>query len=165
MLMTWWPSREIDSLGKVQRVVIMNANQSTCHPGEGTKGLNRLPFLAEPLLRFDLQQELQELRREDSWGRETGRSSKTLAKYPDFRIVLVLMKAATRMDEHRAEARISIQSLVGRIRLHLPGWAPVELSAGQLLALDCGMPHDVEALEESAFLLTVSWAKGIEKPG
>jgi quercetin dioxygenase-like cupin family protein len=68
------------------------------------------------------------------------------------------------MDEHRAEARISIQGLVGKIRLHLPGRAPVELSAGQLLALDCGMPHDVEALEESAFLLTVSWAKGIEKP-
>ena len=142
----------------------MNANESTCHPGDGTKGLNRLPYLAEPLLRFDLQQELQELRREDSWDRETGRSSKTLAKYPDFRIVLVLMKAATHMDEHRAAARISIQALVGRIRLHLPEQEPLELSAGQLLALDCGMPHDVEALEESAFLLTVSWPKGTAKP-
>jgi quercetin dioxygenase-like cupin family protein len=142
----------------------MNANESTCHPGDGTKGLNRLPYLAEPLLRFDLQQELQELRREDSWGRETGRSSKTLAKYPDFRIVLVLMKAATHMDEHRAAARISIQALVGRIRLHLPEQEPLELSEGQLLALDCGMPHDVEALEESAFLLTVSWPNGAAKP-
>ena len=142
----------------------MNANESTCHPGDGTKGLNRLPYLAEPLLRFDLQQELRELRREDSWGRETGRSSKTLAKYPDFRIVLVLMKASTHMNEHKAEARISIQALVGRIRLHLPEREPLELSAGQLLALDCGMPHDVEALEESAFLLTVSWPKGTAKP-
>ena len=142
----------------------MNANQSTCHPGEGTKALNRLPYLAEPLLRFDLQQEMRALRREDSWDRETGRSSKTLAKYPDFRIVLVLMKAATHMEEHRAEARISIHVLVGKIRLHLPGLAPVELSAEQLLALDCGMRHDVEALQESAFLLTVSWTKGTKKP-
>jgi quercetin dioxygenase-like cupin family protein len=142
----------------------MIANQSTCHPGDGTKGLNRLPYLTEPLLRFDLQQELRELRRKDSWVRDTGRSSKTLAKYPDFRIVLVLMKAATQMDEHRAEARISIQALVGKIRLHLPEREPIELSAGQLLALDCGMPHDVEALEESAFLLTVSWPKGTAKP-
>jgi quercetin dioxygenase-like cupin family protein len=142
----------------------MKANQSTCHPGEGTKSLNRLPYLADEMQRFDLQQELQELRREDSWGRETGRSSKTLAKYPDFRIVLVLMKAATHMDEHKAEARISIQALVGRILLHLPERKPLELSAGQWLALDCGMPHDVEALEESAFLLTVSWPKGTEKP-
>ena len=91
-------------------------------------------------------------------------SSRTLAKYPDFRIVLVLMKAATHMDEQRAEARISIQVLVGRIRLHLPELEPVELSAGQLLALDCGMLHDVEALEKSAFLLTVSWRKGTAKP-
>ena len=53
-------------------------------------------------------------------GPRNGRSSKTLAKYPDFRIVLVLMKAATHMNEHKAEARISIQALVGRIRLHLP---------------------------------------------
>ena len=79
----------------------MNLNDSACHPGDGTKELNRLPYLAEPLLRFDLQQELQNLRREDSWDRETGRSSKTLAKYPDFRIVLVLMKNATHMGEHR----------------------------------------------------------------
>jgi hypothetical protein len=47
------------------------------------------------------------------------------------------MKAATDMDEYRAEARISIQALVGRIRLHLRGQKPLELSAGQLLALDC----------------------------
>jgi quercetin dioxygenase-like cupin family protein len=142
----------------------MNVNESACHPGDATKGLNRLPYLAEPLLRFDLQQELQDLRREESWGRETGRSSKTLAKYPDFRIVLVLMKAATHMDEHRAEARISIQALVGKIRLHFPKHEPLELSAGQLLALDCGMPHDVEALEESAFLLTVCWPRGTAEP-
>jgi quercetin dioxygenase-like cupin family protein len=74
------------------------------------------------------------------------------------------MKAATHMEQHRAEARISIQVLVGKIRLHLPELAPVELSAEQLLALDCGMRHDVEALQESAFLLTVSLTKGTEKP-
>ena len=36
----------------------------------------------------------------------------------------------------------------------------VSLTSGQLMVLDCGMVHDVEALEESAFLLTVSWPKG-----
>lgn len=138
----------------------MNPNSSACHPGDGTKSLNRLPYLAEPLLRFDLHQELNELRREDSWERETGRSSKTLAKYPDFRIVLVLMKAGTLMNDHRAEARISIQALRGKILLHVPDQKSVELSAGQLLTLDCGIHHDVEALEESAFLLTVAWPKG-----
>jgi len=33
----------------------------------------------------------------------------------------------------------------------------VELPAGQLLVLDQCVPHDVEAEEDSAFLLTLSW--------
>jgi quercetin dioxygenase-like cupin family protein len=125
--------------------------------------LNRLPQLADPLLQFNLVSELQQLRGEESWQRETGRSSKTLAKYPDFRIVLVLMKANTQMKEHRAEGRISIHHLLGKICVHLPD-QKVSLTVGQLLVLDCGMVHDVEALEESAFLLTVSWPKGTTNP-
>jgi hypothetical protein len=83
-------------------VSTMTANTEACHPTEGSKALNRLPQLAEPLLQFDLRDELEQLRREDSWQRETGRSSKTLAKYPDFRIILVLTRAKTQMNEHRA---------------------------------------------------------------
>ena len=140
----------------------MIANTEACHPGEGRKALNRLPRLAEPLLQFDLREELEQLRREDSWQRESGRSSKTLAKYPDFRIILVLMKAKTQMNEHRAEGRISIHHLLGKICIHLPD-QKVNLEVGQLLVLDCGMVHNVEALEESAFLLTVSWPKGLSR--
>ena len=68
------------------------------------------------------------------------------------------MKANTHMDEHRAEGRISIHTLQGRISIHLQAQT-IELPAGRLLALDCGLHHDVEALEESAFLLTISWPK------
>ena len=136
----------------------MATNLSTCHPGEGIEALNRLPGLAQPLLQIDLERELQQLRREDSWQRETGRSSKTLAKYPDFRIVLILMKSGTRMRQHRAEGRISIQQLKGQVCLHLPD-RKVNVWAGQLLVLDCGVLHDVEALDESALLLTISWRR------
>src|ERR1017187_2996239 len=66
-------------------------------------GLTRLPELAQPILQFDLTAEIEHLRREDSWQRDTGRSSRTLVKQPDFRIVLVAMKSATEMKEHRAE--------------------------------------------------------------
>jgi hypothetical protein len=38
-----------------------------------------------------------------------------------------------------------------------------DLPAGSLLALDRGLPHDVEALEDSAFLLTIAWP-GRESP-
>lgn len=112
--------------------------------------------LSRPLLQFDLISELDQLHQDDSWKQASGRSSKTLVKHPDLRIVLIAMKANTRMHEHTAAARISVQTLRGHIRLHLPKQV-VELPSGQLLALDECVPHDVEATEDSAFLLTLSW--------
>jgi len=112
--------------------------------------------LSGPLLQFDLASEIEELHRDESWLQPTGRSSKTLVKHPDLRIVLIAMKANTRMHEHTAAGRISVHSLYGHIRLHLPGNV-VDLPAGRLLALDQCVPHDVEATENSAFLLTLSW--------
>ena len=60
------------------------------------------------------------------------------------------------MHEHRTSASISVQTLAGHIRLKLPD-RTVELLTGQLLVLDQCVPHDVEAEEDSAFLLTLSW--------
>jgi quercetin dioxygenase-like cupin family protein len=112
--------------------------------------------LSGTLLQFDLAGELDRLHRDESWVQTTGRSSKTLVKYPDLRVVLIAMKANTRIREHTAAGRISVHSLNGHIRLHLPERV-VDLPAGHLLALDQCVPHDVEAAEDSAFLLTLSW--------
>jgi quercetin dioxygenase-like cupin family protein len=141
----------------------MTTNAGARNPSEASKALDRLPQLAGPLLQFDLQEELQRLRQRDSWQRETGRSSRTLAKYSDFRILLILMKAKTQMNEHRAEGRVSIHPLLGTIFVHLPD-QKITLQAGQLLVLDRGVLHDVEAVEESAFLLTIAWPKGASEP-
>jgi quercetin dioxygenase-like cupin family protein len=136
------------------------ANNALVHkPLESASPLNRLPYLADSLLHFNLSDELRRLREEDSWARGSGRSSKTLAKYPDFRIVLVLMKPGSEMKEHHADARISIQTFQGRVRLQLPDQA-LELGSGELMCLESGIAHDVKALEESAFLITVSWPGG-----
>ena len=116
--------------------------------------LTRLPHLDDSVLQFDIAQEIAKLRQEDSWQRSTGRSSSTLVKHPDFRIVLTLMKAGVHVHEHKTGARISIQAVMGKIRLRLPD-RTVVLAAGQVLALDSLVSHDVEALEESAFLLTM----------
>jgi quercetin dioxygenase-like cupin family protein len=109
-----------------------------------------------PLLQFDLASELDQLHRDESWLHPTGRSSKTLVKYPDLRIVLIAMKANTRMHEHTAAGRISVHALNGHIRLQLRERV-VDVPAGHLLTLDQCVPHDVEATEDSAFLLTLSW--------
>jgi len=123
-------------------------------PGSGHQSIEGT--LSRPLLRFNLVNELDQLHQDDSWKQASGRSSKTLVKHPDLRIVLIAMKANTRMHEHTAAARISVHTLSGHIRLHLPKQV-VELPSGHLLALDECVPHDVEAAEDSAFLLTLSW--------
>ena len=75
------------------------------------KQLTRLPALASPLLHFNLAEELAQLRGRALWRRGAQRSSKTLAKYPDFHILLVLMKANSRMGTHHVDARISIHAI------------------------------------------------------
>jgi quercetin dioxygenase-like cupin family protein len=110
--------------------------------------------LSAPLLDFDLNREIQQLRSEGRW--QSGHTAKTLVKYPDFRLVLVAIKAGGRLVRHRTEGRISVHNLVGHIRLHSPEQA-VELPAGHMLALERDIPHDVEALVDSAFLLTIAW--------
>ena len=137
----------------------MAKNAAVRKPLESTSSLNRLPHLADRLLHFNLSDQLRRLREEDSWTRGSGRSSTTLAKYPDFRIVLVLMKPGSEMKEHHADARISIQTIQGRVRLQLPDRA-LELGSGELMCLESGIAHDVKAIEESAFLITVSWPGG-----
>jgi len=132
-------------------------NETSDTPSIGR--LSRLPELAISISQFDLRQEIRLLRKEESWQRGTGRSSRTLVKHPDFRIVLVLMRARTRLTEHRANARISIQTVLGRIRVHIPKQSKVELPVAGLLTLDSAIPYDIESLRESAFLLTISWPR------
>jgi len=135
----------------------VSGKNENCQTDERRAGLTRLPQLAEPTIQFSLAKELQQLREASAWDKISGRSSKTLAKYADFRIVLISMRANTRMEQHRAEGRISIQCLAGELRIHLPSAQKAELAPGDCLVLDCAIPHDVEALAESAFLLTICW--------
>jgi quercetin dioxygenase-like cupin family protein len=114
--------------------------------------------LAAPVLTFDLPAELAQLRGEPAWARGD-RNAKTLVKEPDFRLVLVALKAGARLEEHLAPGRISIQTLEGQLRLRVAG-EEVVLPAGHLVSLERDVPHDVEAEGESAFLLTIAWAGG-----
>ena len=119
--------------------------------------LTRLTSLAEEVICLNIDRELEKLKDAPSWQRESGRSSETLVKYGEFRIVLVRMKPGSYMSHHKAEGPISIHSLQGKIRVHLPEDRMEDLKPGDLLTLDRSLENDVEALEESAFLLTIAW--------
>jgi quercetin dioxygenase-like cupin family protein len=109
--------------------------------------------LARPVLQFDLRRETDVLRQEQGWSK-TGHSAKTLVKHHDLRTVLIAMKKGTRMAEHKAAGATSIQLLDGRLQLRI-GTETLDVSAGSLIALDRELSHDVEALEDSAFVLSV----------
>jgi quercetin dioxygenase-like cupin family protein len=86
---------------------------------------------------------------------EAGRKSKMLVKYPEFRIVLVTMRAGSRWNEHKTPSRIFVQVLRGHILFRAPH-ATFNLRTGQLLTLDPGIAHSVDSTGDSAFLLTLS---------
>jgi quercetin dioxygenase-like cupin family protein len=123
--------------------------------------LERLPQLAAPALKVCLPTAVARLHEADSWARGSGRSAMTIAKYPDLRIVLISMKKNSRMNNHQADGRISVMTLTGAIRLHM-GKTTVDLPAGHLLTLERAIPHDVEALQQSTFLLTIAWPEAAE---
>lgn len=116
---------------------------------------------AGPLLQFDLAQQIEQLRGEQPW--QAGRNSITLVKFADFRVVLTVMLAGTRIPGHHADGRLTIHAVAGHVRVHSPE-AVTDLPAGRMLALDRAIPHNVEAVEDSAFLLTLAWAGTAHAP-
>jgi quercetin dioxygenase-like cupin family protein len=110
--------------------------------------------LAASALDFDLDAELASLRQEPSFQRGD-RNGRTLVEETGFRVTLTALKAGTIVSEHRTRGWVSIQTTAGHLRIKLPDRV-VDLPMGRLLVLDQNVPHDVEALEESAFLLAIA---------
>lgn len=105
------------------------------------------------LAEISLEDETEALRNSTEW--LTGIARKRLIQHPDFKMTLRRMKPNTRIPEHYNPGRICVQTLFGYIRMHADG-RTFDLRRGQCLVLDRAVVHDVEAVEESAFLLTVA---------
>ena|ERR1700694_2001681 len=110
--------------------------------------------MIEDLAHFDLQREISDSEQNKPW--PSGLRAKTLFKKHDLRVVLIAMEPAARMKEHHADGTISVQVLKGRIRISIED-KTYDLRAGNLLTLGASIKHEVESLEDSAFLLTISW--------
>lgn len=129
-----------------------------CEPRAAADALSaqeKARYLSEPHRCFELNKEIESLRSDIGW-RRGGHSARTLAKHDDLRVVLIALAPGVRMGEHVVDARVTIQTVAGSVRLWL-GERAIALPLGSLLVLDRALTHDVEALEESAILLTVTW--------
>ena len=111
-----------------------------------------------PLQSFDLEAEVARLRGEREW-REGRRNAITLRKGEGLSLVLLVMRAGDRLEEHAAPGPISVDVREGRIRFATPE-GDVEGGPETLLTCDAGVRHAVEALEDAVCVLTIASGGG-----
>ena len=107
-----------------------------------------------PLQSFDLEAEISRLREEKEWQRGV-RNAITLRKGGGLNVVLLVMRAGDRLDEHSAPGPISLVIREGRVRFTAEGEA-VEAGPETVLTCDAGIRHTVEALSDAVCLLNVA---------
>jgi quercetin dioxygenase-like cupin family protein len=118
-------------------------------PGSGDDG-----NMTADLGQFDLTNEIAGSQKQKPW--PSGIHAKTLFKKQDFRVVLISMENAARMREHHVDGTSSVHVLKGHIRYRAQGQT-FDLQTGGLITLGASIKHEVESLDESVFLLTISW--------
>jgi quercetin dioxygenase-like cupin family protein len=73
------------------------------------------------------------------------------------------METGARLKEHRVNGTSSVQVLKGHIRYSMGGQS-YDLQTGSLITLGASIAHEVESLDESAFLLTISRPGNRQQP-
>jgi quercetin dioxygenase-like cupin family protein len=105
---------------------------------------------------FDLEAEVGRLREEGAWHRGQ-LNSITLRKGEGMNVLLLVMKAGDRLEEHAAPAPFSLSVREGRIRF-IVAEEVAEMGSDTLLTCDAGVRHTVVALSDAVYLLTLGGA-------
>lgn len=106
-----------------------------------------------PAVTFSIADELKRLREEPEWISGT-RNSVTVVKTANLSVVLTAVKKDATLCGHEVDGPITLQVLSGEIEFGVAG-EPRTLQGGTVIALDNAVPHDIKALEDSEFLLTI----------
>jgi quercetin dioxygenase-like cupin family protein len=109
---------------------------------------------------FVLTQEIDGLRNAQQY-RTSGHAARTLFKRPELRVVLIVLRRDAELKEHKTNQPVSIQTLMGRIGVALPDGGLVQ-DIGGLMVIEPGVMHDIRALSDSAFLLSMPWSEHAE---
>jgi quercetin dioxygenase-like cupin family protein len=109
----------------------------------------------EPVMAFDLDAEIAQLRREPAW-EERGRTSKTLAKAPAFRIVLTLLEAGGHVGEDDAWSPLAVHVLQGSVEGEREGVLK-QAGPGGVIWFSEGPGWSVRAHEASVLLISMTW--------
>jgi quercetin dioxygenase-like cupin family protein len=124
------------------------SNEATPQRPEGDRTIDA------SLITMDLERSIAQLRSEPSW-KDSDRNSITLYKSDELRIVLLGLHQDAELKTHTAKGTINVQVLEGHIKFTTEKESR-ELEKGQMLTLKKLIPHNVLALKESFFLLTIA---------
>jgi quercetin dioxygenase-like cupin family protein len=105
------------------------------------------------LTRFDFAKEMMLSEQERPWA--SGHFVRTLFKNRDFRMILISIDKGSILKKHQADNTISVQVLKGSIRFTTQE-DECKLHVNSILMLGPSLEHEVEALSDSAFLLTIA---------
>lgn len=103
----------------------------------------------------NLDSEIAQLYETEVW-QQRGRAAKRLTSFRSFRVTLLALKAGISLGEHHNAGRVTVQTIRGRVHVKAGG-KTFDLPPERLVVLDRDVPHDVEAVEESAFLVSVAF--------
>jgi quercetin dioxygenase-like cupin family protein len=117
---------------------------------------NAEPRVDAPFITFDVPREVARLRAEGAYDAE-GHAGHTLTKYPDLRVVLEAMRSGTRLRIHETAESITLQVVLGQVRVWTEHGESAELSEGSFAAIDAARVHEIECQHDCAFLLTLAW--------
>ncbi|MDP2301021.1 MAG: cupin domain-containing protein [Ignavibacteria bacterium] len=109
--------------------------------------------LKDTLLSFSIGSETDKLKKETAWI-NGDRNAVTLQKNSNLRVVLISLHKGATLHEHKVEGPITLFVLSGKMNF-IAGEEKVILEGNEFIVLEKAVPHDVEALEDTTFILTI----------
>ena len=106
------------------------------------------------MITVKLADEIARLKTSAEW-ESADRHTVSLIKDDALNVLLMVLKKGAHLHEHRTKGPIAVQLVSGSIRF-IGGPQQRIISAGEMVGLDRGIPHSLEALEESTLILVTA---------
>lgn len=93
--------------------------------------------------------------RSDKIFQKEGKIARTVVRSQDLTIVITLLKQGNSLHEHKAPGPINVTVLQGELEFQVNNDDRVNLKALDTIAVPAGTLHAVQALTDSAFMITI----------
>ena len=88
---------------------------------------------------------------------------KVLANEPGYRMVLLSLRAGQAVPEHATQGKVTVHAIRGHVTFY-EGATPCDLHAGEVVSIEAGALHKVEAHEDSALFVLATGGGKTETP-